>query len=341
MIADLPILTAPTDENALAIFNGEWSPDLAERIANFRNGDLNAFQDPRILWACSELGGVAGQNILELGPFEAQDTCVLEMNGATSITAVERNPTSYLRCLVVKEIAGLKRAQFLCGDYAEFLRHNSTRFDLCVASGVLYRVTNAVEFIGLCARAADQIFVWTHYYEPGLIAANPVLAGKFVFDTSIEFEGFQCAVHGQRQAMGVVHGLEHGVSDYSFWMTRDDILACFRYFGFIDITTHFEEPDHPNGPSFALIAKRRSGESKLEHASDRTAAPPPQDRHTGRWSPAEQPIVTQAEGFSARLESLRCRLDVLENRVNRYANLPPLHWLRRARARMLGLPAPR
>ena len=39
-------------------------------------------------------------------------------------------------------------------------------------------------------------------------------------------------------------------------MTKDDILRCLEFFGFSASQAFMEQPDHPNGPAFALIARR-------------------------------------------------------------------------------------
>jgi hypothetical protein len=50
-------------------------------------------------------------------------------------------------------------------------------------------------------------------------------------------------------------------------MTRDDILACLRYFGFDDLRVGLEAPDHGGGPSFAVAALRTRSDDKLQSAA--------------------------------------------------------------------------
>ena len=78
-----------------------------------------------------------GRTVLELGPLEAGHSYLLERLGAAEIVGIEANTRAYLRCLVVKEILGLGRARFLCGEFVSYLRTSDRRFDLAVASGVL------------------------------------------------------------------------------------------------------------------------------------------------------------------------------------------------------------
>ena len=56
MIAEARVTTVPKDENAVDIFKGDWSTPVGQNLSAFRNGDLNAFPDPRLVWGCSEMG---------------------------------------------------------------------------------------------------------------------------------------------------------------------------------------------------------------------------------------------------------------------------------------------
>ena len=76
-------------------------------------------------WLVEQLGGVRDLSILELGPLEGGHTYWLEKMGAKSILALEANTRAFLKCLVVKEVYGLERAKFLCGDFMGFLRRPS------------------------------------------------------------------------------------------------------------------------------------------------------------------------------------------------------------------------
>jgi hypothetical protein len=42
-------------------------------------------------------------------------------------------------------------------------------------------------------------------------------------------------------------------------MTKDDILRGLEFFGFSDVRVLGDQPDHPNGPAFAVMAGRRPG----------------------------------------------------------------------------------
>ncbi len=74
-MSDFPnfFLQAPTAQNALDLFKGEWStrlPDATGLVAS--TGPVRACEDYRVHWFEKHIpGGYAGKRVLELGPLEA------------------------------------------------------------------------------------------------------------------------------------------------------------------------------------------------------------------------------------------------------------------------------
>jgi SAM-dependent methyltransferase len=256
-ILETYIKTAPTPQNALDIFEGEWSSSLPADLGHLQAGGAGLFEDPRIEWTLAQFGGCTNQRVLELGPLEGGHTYMMEKAGAASITAIEANSRAYLKCLVIKEVLGLKQSSFLYGDFVEFLKTNTTQFDICISSGVLYHMPNPAELIALAAKVTNQMMIWTHYYDAAIIAQMPHYEGKFSSGVASEYEGFHHALY--RQGYGAAldwAGFCGGGQSFSNWMSREDIIRCCQHFGFKKIETNFEQPDHPNGPSFALVAMK-------------------------------------------------------------------------------------
>lgn len=251
------VKSIPSPQNSLNIFEGEWASKLPEAIPNLSAGNIPLFQDARIIWAATQLGGFEAKKVLELGPLEAGHTYMMEQLGAASITAVEANSRAYLKCLIVKEILGLQRSKFLLGDAVEYLRQQSERFDICVASGVLYHMENPVELIYLISQITDRVFLWTHYYDKFIIDQKPYLASRFSTGSLATYEGFSHTTYKQEygDALGFA-GFCGGSRPFSLWMKREDILACLEFFGFRNISIEFDSADHSNGPCFAIAASR-------------------------------------------------------------------------------------
>jgi len=251
-------------QSTLDIFKGQWSSKLPDTFGKLEAGYAALFEDPRISWAVEQIGGVQNKKILELGPLEAGHTYMLENLGAASIVSVEANSNAYLKCLLIKELLELKRIQFLYGDFVEYLRNNQAKYDVGIASGVLYHMQNPVELIALLAKTADEVFLWTHFYDHDAIFQHrPKLAFKYPSYLEADYGGFKHTLYRyEYEAALQWEGFCGGSSPYSYWMTKDDILNALRFFGLTDIQIREDEQqalyDNPNGPSFSLVARRPS-----------------------------------------------------------------------------------
>lgn len=259
-ILDSFVKLGPTPQNALDIFKGEWSSSLPGSSSVLQAGKIPLFEDSRILWSVEQVGGtIEGKKVLELGPLEAGHSYMMETLGAASITAIESNTRAYLKCLIIKELLGLKRSQFLCGDFVEYLRTNPEKFDICLASGVLYHMVDPAELIFLISQVSDVVFMWTHYYSPEMFQACPYLSPKFSSGVSAEYRGFKHTLYRQeyQNALSIDNpGFCGGNNSFSNWMNKEDLCLCLEYFGFRDIAISFEVPDHPHGSCFCVVAKK-------------------------------------------------------------------------------------
>ncbi len=219
---------------------------------------MELFQDGRITWLISEVGDLHGCRILELGPLEGAHSYMLERAGAGSIIAVEANTHAYLRCLVVKELLGMQRVKFLCGDCVEYLKSpDCPQFDIGLASGVLYHMVNPVELIALLAQHCQMhLFLWTHYYDEAWAKAND-FQKRFPGAERSTYAGFSHTLVRQYYDNDIhLPSFCGGSRPFSNWMYREEILACLKHFGFGKLKINFDHYDHPNGPAFAVLASR-------------------------------------------------------------------------------------
>jgi Protein of unknown function (DUF1698) len=256
-ILDCYVTSEPSDQNALNIFKTEWISKLPSEFGQLEAGTIPLFEDTRLVWMFQKLSGIVGQRVLELGPLEAGHTYMLEKYGAASVLAIEANTRAYLKCLIIKEVLQLNRSRFLCGDFIQYLRNHTQKFDTCIACGVLYHMQNPAELLSLIAQVSDQVFIWTHYYEKNQINANPAINSKFTHEPiSSEYQGFKHSLYRQEYTT-TLDSIQFcgGSATFSNWMSREDILACLQFFGFNHIEISFEDLNHGSGPCFALIAK--------------------------------------------------------------------------------------
>jgi hypothetical protein len=246
----------PSGQNAVDALPG-WNLALPDHVG-VKAGRGTLYNDPRILWALEQFGSIEGSKILELGPLEAAHTYLLERHGPAVIHAIEANKLSFLRCLVVKELLELQRARFFLGDFMEWLEHSPERYDLIVASGVLYHLPNPVRLLELLAKAGGAFYLWTHYAsDEAMPAGDPRRSAFLGAAETQESHGIRVRLH-KRSYHGawLSKSFCGGMHDIHCWMEKDDILAVIRALGFTDIRVAHDEPGHPNGPSFSVFARR-------------------------------------------------------------------------------------
>jgi len=251
------VSTAPSAQNALDIFAGEWASRFPPPYSNLVAGGIPLFEDGRIAWAMEQLGGCQDQNVLELGPLEAGHSYLLEAYHAAAVTAIEANTGAFLKCLIAKEILGLKRVHFLCGDFIQYLEQNTGTFDLVLASGVLYHMQEPFTLLQLLAKRTNRTYIWTHYYDDKIIQSNPNLRPKFTKRVSSTAGGFPCTMYRQGYLNSLqTPGFCGGNAEFSYWLAREDILKALAQYGFHDVRIAHEQPDHPHGPCFSLVAMK-------------------------------------------------------------------------------------
>ena len=245
----------PSPQNALDIFKGEWSSKLPEEYSKYDAGSSKLFEDERVSWAISEIGGIQNMKTLELGPLEGGNTYMLEKAGAKSILSIEANSRAFMKCLITKEILELKNTKFICGNFMEYLKRNTEKYDFCLASGVLYHMENPVELIYYLSQATDKVSIWTHYYDEELVKIK--LKKKSFKAISKTEHGFSHILYKQEYDKALNwSGFCGGMNSDSYWMSRDAIISCLKHFGFDNITINFENTDHQNGPSFLILAQK-------------------------------------------------------------------------------------
>ena len=249
MFSDRYTAQAPSAQGTLDLFENEWSSRVP--IAFASTGHAALFQDDRITWLVEQDARYADKTALELGPLEAGHTTMLERSGY-DLTAVEANSHAFLKCLIVKELLGLK-SRFLYGDLNEHLK-TCPDAGLCVASGVLYHQLDPIRTLQLIFSKAERIFLWTHYYERQYCRTDNFSQPATTQDTP-----FPHSLHPRSYNQALAwDGFCGGPSPSANWLSRADLLTAIDFFGFEVKATAFDHPTHQNGPCLALYAIRKN-----------------------------------------------------------------------------------
>lgn len=256
-ILDAYMLSAPSNQNALDIFKGQWSSKLPDKFGLVTEpGTARLFEDPRIEWAEQTFGSFANWKILELGPLEGGHSYMLQSSNAQEIISIEANTRSFLKCLCIKEILKLNKVNFKLGDFMSFLENDNQKYDMVLASGVLYHMEEPIKLLKLISKVVDKLFLWTHYYDREILKKNE-LKDKFSPISIFEYEGtsYEYSIQSYKDALNWL-GFCGGPKQISKWLTRNSIMKALERFGFVDIKINFDHLEHPNGPAFAICAKK-------------------------------------------------------------------------------------
>ncbi len=242
---------APSDQNALDLFKGEWASALPGEA--LQAGETPLFEDGRLSRALDAIGGVEGKRVLELGPLEGGHSYMMDRAGAASLLAIEANSRAYMRCLVAKELLGMPSVRFQLGDFGPFLDEGTHRFDAAVAFGVLYHSPNPVRTLVNLTKAADRIAIWSHYYDEERL--RPLYGRRFRYRPDRqEHEGVAADTYRQRYRwIPGPRSFYGGTERFSRWMTLEAwrVILSERGFSF-DLLERDE--NHPNGPCFLAAA---------------------------------------------------------------------------------------
>lgn len=247
----------PSEQNAFDLFPTAWSSAFegVQTSGNFKGAD-----DARLKWLFQKID-VRGKSVLELGPLEAAHTYMLESAGA-SVLAIESNKGAFLRSLITKNYLGMK-AKFLLGDF-EKMDISERHFDLVMASGVLYHMKDPIALLNAISKTTDNLFIWTHYFEPDLSKWNASLsllfeAKKWEYEKPItqQFDSLNIRMVKQHYGDAIGwNGFCGGSDVYSNWIYREDLIALLRKLGFSRIDVEFDDVKHQNGPAFCLLCQK-------------------------------------------------------------------------------------
>jgi hypothetical protein len=256
-VQDYYVKDAPADQNVLDLFRGLWSSAMPRHSGLVSQpGPAALFEDERLNWADQQFGGFAGKTVLELGPLEGAHSFICQKKGATKVVSVEANTQSFIRCLCIKEIFGLDRVSFKLGDFNQYMRASPPHFDIVLACGVLYHMTDPIGTLKLISGISNNLFLWTHYYDAAVIEGG-VHASLFEKAEIEKFGDYEIALHKKRYDSALDwKGFCGGVEPFARWLERPSLLLLLRALGFDSVTIGFDHPNHPNGPAFAVCAVR-------------------------------------------------------------------------------------
>lgn len=215
------------------------------------------YADPRPQWCAEVFGPLKNKKVMELGPADGYNTAALERLGA-DVTSIEGNVDAFIRCLILKNALDLN-AKFLLGDFTNAF-NDEIALDLLYACGVLYHLQDPVGFLSEAHRAAKNLFLWTHYYDPAQIqhveherigfAAGRTSERNFKGKTFTYYEKEYHLDHVQRA--GYIGGLNATCA----FMSRDDLFGAVELVGYKILKVVEDPPNDARIGAVNILATR-------------------------------------------------------------------------------------
>jgi len=224
--------------------NQKWhTPFIFDYLGFGSNKSLKSIQEPRINELAKRVDP-RGKRILEIGCLEGLHSLILHELGAKEIISIEARKESFLRCLILKNAFNLKNCTFLLGDVKVVLPQLEGHFDLCLAVGILYHLSDPFSAVFKIAELADSVFVWTHYVD------SDDVQGQI---STIQYK--QHNYSGRYVSEDTSHYLS-GIENQSLWLTQGSLFDLFGNAGFKNIDLIYKE-DHEHGPAIAFLASKK------------------------------------------------------------------------------------
>jgi SAM-dependent methyltransferase len=184
-----------------------------------------------------------GLSVLDLGCLEGLHAYILQERKVKQVVSIEGRRENFLKSLIIKNAFKLDNCEFLFGDVYAVMSSLVFKFDLCLASGILYHVDNPVSLLYRISQLSKKLFVLTHYatndYPPGptvkIKCNNKIYHGKYF----------------QEDTANIVGSLEEQV----FWLYEEDLLKAVKDAGFRFVEVIHKEM-HKHGPALTFWATK-------------------------------------------------------------------------------------
>lgn len=180
------------------------------------------------------------KSVLEVGPLEAGNTIILERLGAARITSIEGRRENYLKCCVVKNLFQLNKSTFHFDDAMNAGVEKYGPHDVAFVAGLLYHLERPDIFLSNVGRMTETLVLSTHFADE--LSPEPDATLK-----TVEYHGN--TYRGKRFGEG--RWTEAGLTSWSLWPFREDLIAMIKDAGFSRISVIHESTD--GGTNYKLI----------------------------------------------------------------------------------------
>ncbi len=168
--------------------------------------------------------GVSFKNkvILELGPFEGNDTVMLMSKKPKKVISLEARPLNYAKISVLRSLHNWQNHELILGDMHLFPDLVKDKLDIIYCSGVLYHSDKPWWLLKSCLDRSDTIILCGH------VASEFSKQPRRTREVKLESGTYQFEIYPE---YGWGDGLS-GITGQSLWFTEEDLVRFLDFYGF-------------------------------------------------------------------------------------------------------------
>lgn len=183
-------------------------------------GDNDLTNDGRI-YLLDKIFSLKGKRVLELGALEGGHSLMLSRLGAREVISVEGRLENFVKCCCIKDLFELHNVHFVLGDVNDVTLEGYGTFDIIVAIGILYHLSDPARVLRNLSRMTTRLFIWTHCSDESY-PDGPV---RTVCSDGSSYQGKTYVEGGPREPLS-------GLEPFSFWPFEEDLCGMIGDIGF-------------------------------------------------------------------------------------------------------------
>ena len=198
-------------------------------------GQYDPSRDPRVTHFRTHFP--AARRVLELGSLEGAHSFTLRaLPGVASVVGIEGRAANIEKARFVQRKLGVAGVEFVHANLEDFDLSSLGAFDAVFCAGLLYHLPRPWELLRRLRPACGSLLLATHY--------------AWVTKADAEGGGYRGMMYRE---FGLAEPLS-GLSEQSFWPTREALLAMLRDAGYGRVQVCDDHTAHPHGPLMTLAA---------------------------------------------------------------------------------------
>ena len=123
---------------------------------------------------------------------------------------------------------------------------------------MLYHSTDPLGLLEAIGRVADRVAIWTHYFEPEVVAADHEHAKRFTdAPVATTWRNHALTLHPRAYMESLEwQGFCGGLAPTATWIEREGLLTVRHELGYDQISIMSDDLTNPNGACIMLCAQR-------------------------------------------------------------------------------------